>query len=226
MLKLRIDHARNARPARSDAAGHTLAAWASRARRLLTPDDSQSDALGRVVQQALDAMRPRCREVFLLRRESAQTFKDIAFLTGTDIKSVSALMHRAQCVLRDHVERAGFGVDARRRAAESARWKISEFSREPEQFESQEAIIERAGNPDSAIISDYVVGELPVSDSAQVAERLERDPDFRAIAEPLLVAWSAPPRSHPVSGEEVRRSWVLVCERAGLPVLAAHGHTS
>lgn len=225
MLKLRIDHAATRR-ARRDGAMHTLTAWASRARQWIGVDDASSDTLARVVQQALDAMRPRCREVFLLRRESALRFRDIASLTGTDVKSVSALMHRAQFVLRDHVERAGFGADARRHAAKSAQWKIAEFSREPEAFESQEAIIERAGNPDSAIISDYIAGELPERESAHVSERLELDAEFRAIAEPLLVAWSAPPRSLPVSDEELRSSWAIVCQRAGLHTLPRQGHAS
>ena len=225
MLKLRIDQTAS-RKGRRDGTVQTLTAWASRARQWIGVDDAPSDRLGHVVQQALDAMRPRCREVFLLRRESALRFKDIASLTGTDVKSVSALMHRAQFVLRDHVERAGFGADARRHAAKSAQWKIAGFSREPEAFESQEAIIERAGNPDSAVISDYIAGELPDHESAQVSERLERDPEFRAIAEPLLVAWSAPPRSLPVSDEELRSSWGVVCQRAGLQTASRQGHAS
>lgn len=224
MLKLRIEKAENA--GKADASVRTLAAWASRARRWITTDDTQADPLGRVVQQALDAMRPRCREVFLLRRESELRFRDIASLTGTDVKSVSALMHRAQFVLRDHVQRAGFGADARRHAAESARWKITEFSREPEAFESQEAIIERMGNPDSAVISDYISGELSERDAADVSDRLARDPEFRAIAEPLLVAWSAPPRSRPVEDEELRSSWALVCERARVRHLSGQGRPS
>jgi DNA-directed RNA polymerase specialized sigma24 family protein len=223
MLKLRIDQALEAP---HSASRGRFALWASRARDWVLSGDDPMDELGRVVQRALETMRPRCREVFLLRRESALRFRDIAFLTGTDIKSVSALMHRAQFVLRDHVDRAGFGADARREAVDSARWRIAEFSREPELFESQEAIIERAGNPDSAIISDYIAGELSEQDAVQVAERLEREAEFRAIAEPLLVAWSAPPRSRPVSPEEIRRSWDLVCERANVPALTRQGQAS
>lgn len=223
MLKLRLDGGRARSPATD--ASHTPPrgfAWAARAvRRITGGQGNETQALAQVVDVALDAMRPRCREVFLLRRECGLSYKDIAALCGTDVDSVSALMHRAQFALRDHVDRAGFGAVARRTAADTGRWKIAEFSREPDLYESQEAIIERDGNPDSALISDYIAGELSPAQEHAVAVRLERDPEFRVIAEPLLMAWSVPPTSRPLSEQDILRAWHEVRRRAQLPDLEA-----
>jgi RNA polymerase sigma-70 factor, ECF subfamily len=219
MLKLRVSNLNRDRPRRAKPMTR-LGAWATRAQRWMLPDAlRRRPLLGDVVDTALDDMRPRCREVFLLRREAAMSFKEIAALSGTGTRTVSALMHRAQYVLRDHVARAGFGTAARRDAVDSARWKIAEFHSQPDLYESQEAIIERDQNPDSALLSDYIAGELPAESMADVAGRLERDAEFRELAEPLLMAWSVPPRSKPVTQQELLRSWLQVRESAGLPPL-------
>lgn len=83
--------------------------------------------------------------------------------------------------------------------------------------EIQEAEIEREMNPDFAMISDYVCGELSEDKAAEVRARLETDPEFRDLAEPLLLAWSVPRKTKPMSHEELRRSWLQLRRRAGMP---------
>jgi RNA polymerase sigma-70 factor, ECF subfamily len=212
MLKLRISNHLRARSVAHQPL--SLAALAARAKSWLPASTAAQPDLEHVVRQALAEMRPRCREVFLLRRESGLSFKEIAALCGSGVRTVSALMHRAQFVLRDHVDHAGFGSAERRNAADTGRWRIAEFNREPEFYESQEAIIEREGNPESALISDYIVGEMSAERAAEVARRLEEDSEFREIAEPLLMAWSVSPTSEPVSPDELTRAWDQVRQRA------------
>lgn len=215
MLKLRIGNHQRARSAAHQPL--SLASLAARAKSWLPGSHgAHPPDLEQVVRSALAEMRPRCREVFLLRREAGLSFKEIAALCGTGVRTVSALMHRAQFVLRDHVDRAGFGSLERRNAADTGRWRIAEFNREPDFYESQEAIIEREGNPESALISDYIVGEMSAERAAEVARRLEEDAEFREIAEPLLMAWSVAPTSEPVSSEELARAWDEVRRRAGI----------
>ena len=216
MLKLRISNHQRAEAARTRQP-LTLASLAARARAWFpgaTHEATEHPDLEQVVRKALHDMRPRCREVFLLRREAELSFKEIATLCDTGPRTVSALMHRAQFVLRDHVDRAGFARVERQSAADTGRWRIAEFNREPEHYESQEAIIEREGNPESALISDYIVGELSAERAAEVQRRLEEDSDFRQIAEPLLMAWSVSPTSERVSADELTRSWDTVRQRA------------
>ena len=216
MLKLRIGNHQRARSAAHQPL--SLASLAARAKSWL-PGAHATHAppdLEQVVRTALADMRPRCREVFLLRRESGLSFKEIAALCSTGVRTVSALMHRAQFMLRDHVDRAGFGSLERRNAADTGRWRIAEFNREPEFYESQEAIIEREGNPESALISDYIVGEMSAERAAEVARRLEEDAEFREIAAPLLLAWSVAPTSEPVSADERARAWEEVRRRAAI----------
>jgi RNA polymerase sigma-70 factor, ECF subfamily len=227
MLKLRIGKLDRDRrvPAKEPT---PLSRWAARAKRAVSPAVKRAapsvkpgePRLEDVVDAALAEMTPRCREVFLLRRESELSFKEIAVLCDTGPRSVSALMHRAQFVLREHVDRAGFGMADRRTAADSGRWKIADFAREPDLYESQEAIIERDGNPDSALISDYIAGELSLKRRKEVARRLEEEPAFREIAEPLLMAWSVSPRSKPVPPQDLLRSWHQARARAELPAVA------
>ncbi|HYC52788.1 MAG TPA: sigma-70 family RNA polymerase sigma factor [Gemmatimonadaceae bacterium] len=215
MLKLRISNIERAR-SKDTGKPTMLSSLAARARSWIDGETGDPD-LEQVVNTALAEMRPRCREVFLLRREAGMSCAEIAAMCGTGPRSVTALMHRAQFVLRDHVDRAGFGSAARRSAADTGRWRIAEFNREPEHYESQEAIIEREGNPESALISDYIIGELSTERATEVARRLEEDDAFREIAEPLLMAWSLAPRSQPVTSDELARSWDDVRRRAGVP---------
>jgi len=211
ITKQNIDRQRHAKSL------NRFATWTERARKWMPRAIGSSPTLEHVVGAALEDMSPRCRETLLLRREAGMSFKEIAALCNTGPRSVSALMHRALSVLRDHVDRAGFAGEARRSAVDSGRWRIAAFRREPDLYESQEAIIERDANPDSALLSDYIAGELSARKTVEVAQRLEHDREFRENAEPLLMAWSVPPRSKPVTPEELLRSWLQVRRRADLP---------
>lgn len=221
MLNLRVSKQNHERQ-RHAKSQNRFPTWTEKAKRLMPRAVRSHATLDAVVDAALAEMSPRCREVFLLRREAVMSFKEIAALCNTGPRSVSALMHRAQFVLRDHVARAGFGSADRQRAADTGRWRIAKFTREPEFYESQEAIIERDGNPDSALLSDYIAGELSSRKTVEVAQRLEQDAEFRELAEPLLMAWSVPPTSTPVSREELVSAWLQVRALAGLPAIPGY----
>ena len=83
--------------------------------------------------------------------------------------------------------------------------------------EEVQAMLERDLDPDFALISDYVCGELEADETAVVRERLQKDPNFRELAEPLLLAWSIPPKSRPKSQDELLRAWLKLRRRAGMP---------
>jgi hypothetical protein len=85
--------------------------------------------------------------------------------------------------------------------------------------EEHEAMIERDLDPDFALISDYACGELDAEGAARVRERLNSDPDFRELAEPVLLAWSVPPKTKPLSQQELLRAWLQVRRRAGMPAV-------
>lgn len=95
---------------------------------------------------------------------------------------------------------------------------MNEFLRDPRDVrEVHEAMLERELDPDFALISDYVCGELSEERATYVRARLESDPDFRDLAEPLLLAWSVPPKSKPMSHDELQHSWLQLRRRAGMP---------
>lgn len=98
-----------------------LSMWAGRAKRWMIPlAGVEHDELVDVIDDALNEMSPSERQVFLMRRESQMSFKEIAELTGRGLTTVHGLMHKAQLVLREHVDRAGFGSSARRRLVDRA----------------------------------------------------------------------------------------------------------
>ena len=88
-----------------------------------------------------------------------------------------------------------------------------------EDQEIHEAMLDRELNPDFALISDFACGELPEAKAAEVRARLETDPDFRELAEPLLLAYSVPPKTKPMSHQELLRAWLQVRRRAGMPAV-------
>ena len=84
--------------------------------------------------------------------------------------------------------------------------------------ELEDAAIERSMSPDSALLVDYLAGELPAAKAAEVRERLANDPEFREMARPLMDVWNAPV-APALTPEELRRSWLDVRRRAGLPAI-------
>lgn len=86
-----------------------------------------------------------------------------------------------------------------------------------ERIEEEDVRIERELNPDMALLSDYMAGELPPERAAEVRERLDHDPEFRELAEPVLVAWTAPSLTRPLAHDDLVRSWLELRERVGMP---------
>lgn len=89
--------------------------------------------------------------------------------------------------------------------------------------EEQEARLEREMDPDMALVSDYVTGELPEEQARAVRERIATDADFRDLAEPLLIAAEHGPRFQPMPRAELERRWLDLRRRIGLPELASRG---
>ena len=85
--------------------------------------------------------------------------------------------------------------------------------------EIEEARLERELDPDFALISDYVAGELSPESEASVRQRLESDPEFRDRAEPLLLAWQLPRKVAPMTPDELTHAWLQLRRRAGRPVV-------
>lgn len=86
--------------------------------------------------------------------------------------------------------------------------------------EEQEALLETSLDPDMALISDYLAGELSEQQAGDVRARIEKDADFRDMAEPLLLAYEyAPPRKS-VPLDAMRDKWLQLRERIGLPPVA------
>ena len=93
-----------------------LSLWYGRAKRWMIPTEFvEHHELVRVVDGAIRSMSAREREVFLMRREAKMSYEEIAQATGVSPVTVNSLMHKAQVVLREHVEAAGYG-GARRKA--------------------------------------------------------------------------------------------------------------
>ena len=121
LVKFRLrDYRRGTRRYR-EALGLLLSFWAGRAKRWMLPGAAvEHSELAEVIDRAVNDMTPRCREVFVMRREGELPLKRIAELTGVSEETVRSLMNKAQGTLRDHIDRAGFGSGARRRRVTSA----------------------------------------------------------------------------------------------------------
>src|SRR5687768_16143661 len=82
--------------------------------------------------------------------------------------------------------------------------------------EEQEALLERQMDPDMALVSDYAVGALSDDEAAKVRRRIQEDPDFRDLAEPLLLAYEHRTLRPRLSDDEQRRSFAEICRRVGI----------
>lgn len=65
-----------------------------------TDDGASTGELTKAVNAAIDRLPPRCREVFLLSRDSGLTYGEIATELGISIKTVETQMGRALKTLR------------------------------------------------------------------------------------------------------------------------------
>ncbi len=75
------------------------------ARPLRSDERLEAAELSAVVQRAVAALPPRCREVYLLSREHGLSYAEIAAATGTSIKTVETQKARAFAALRKAVTR-------------------------------------------------------------------------------------------------------------------------
>jgi RNA polymerase sigma-70 factor (ECF subfamily) len=67
------------------------------------PAELVSQEMDRAVRGALDALTPRCREVFELSRTHGLRYADIARTLGVSVKAVEAQMGKALRTLREHL---------------------------------------------------------------------------------------------------------------------------
>lgn len=77
-------------------------------------------------------------------------------------------------------------------------------------------------DPDLALLSRYVDGELDARERESVERRLESDPDFQRLADPLLAVARVPPLAPAMSREELERQWLELRRRIGLPEIPGH----
>ena len=90
------------------------------------------------------------------------------------------------------------------------------FLRTIEDFREEEAArLERETDPDMALVSDYVSGELDADREAEVRRRIATDPEFRALAEPLLAVYADRPALE-YDRDDLARSWEEITRRIGI----------
>lgn len=122
MVKRRVLNARRDRARYHMKLFTYLELWGERARRWMVPSAGfEHGELSDTLSAALADMPPRCRDVFLLKREAGMRYREIAASLGLSEHTVGSYMTRANMVLRQHAARAGFGPEARRRRVDAAR---------------------------------------------------------------------------------------------------------
>jgi RNA polymerase sigma factor (sigma-70 family) len=122
-VQYRIKDWRRGRYREARRLGVYLKEMPGRVRRWLDPEARLEEReLVNVIDGALGHMTPRCRQVFILRRESGLSLQRIAELDGVSQETVRSLMHKAQLTLREHLVRAGFSPSA-------VRWRGGKTSR-------------------------------------------------------------------------------------------------
>lgn len=69
------------------------------------------------------------------------------------------------------------------------------------------------------VVTEYLNGQLPADQAAEVNRRLHEDAAFRERMAPLILMWSIPPlwQLRPVTPEEFAFRWKQFCWRAGIP---------
>ena len=78
---------------------------------------------------------------------------------------------------------------------------------------------------DLELVADYAAGEANAEQVAEVRDRLERDPKFRELAAPVLVALHIPERPEPMSPEQLAAHWDEFTKRAGFVHQKRKAHT-
>lgn len=73
--------------------------------------------LWRIVDEALEEMPPRCRELQILHRHGGKTVEEIASALDMTPNGVAVLLQRGNRILRKRLEKAGYSPEGRRAAA-------------------------------------------------------------------------------------------------------------
>jgi RNA polymerase sigma factor (sigma-70 family) len=71
----------------------------------------------RLVNEALDDMTPRCRELQWLHRDAGMTVTEIATSLQISTETVSSLLQKGNRIIRRRLEKAGYSPEGRRAAA-------------------------------------------------------------------------------------------------------------
>lgn len=66
-------------------------------------DDEETEELRQAIQNAINDLPPRRREIFLLSRRSGLTYQEIANVLGVSVNTVGTQMGRALKTLRNHL---------------------------------------------------------------------------------------------------------------------------
>lgn len=73
-------------------------------RSVSVPDPAQQAELARAIEEALDALSERQREVFVLCHEQGVSLSEIAVKLGLSLGTVKSHLHRALATLRDRLK--------------------------------------------------------------------------------------------------------------------------
>jgi RNA polymerase sigma-70 factor (ECF subfamily) len=113
-VRFRIfDYNRNA-SVRKTLLAEFVSDFTDRVRGWMHPDDRvEQSALSLAISGAVKGMSPRVREVYAMHHEAGMTVNEVSRLTGVGRAGVRALVTRGNRILRDHLERAGFGTGGR-----------------------------------------------------------------------------------------------------------------
>lgn len=84
-----------------------LTDWSERIRRWMNPEERiKVSALRATIDEAMAAMSPRVREIFVLHHESGYTAREIMECTGLGREGVRSFIGRGNRIMREHLERA------------------------------------------------------------------------------------------------------------------------
>lgn len=87
--------------------------------------------------------------------------------------------------------------------------------------EVQQAQLDRDLDPDMALVSDWLSGDLTEAENARLAERFQKDDGFRALAEPLLAVYRHDARRAATPPHVLDSKWHQLRQRIGLAPTAS-----
>jgi ferric-dicitrate binding protein FerR (iron transport regulator) len=84
--------------------------------------------------------------------------------------------------------------------------------------EDAESLRDAIRDPDLALATRWIAGELSHEEAAQAGDRYDRDPAFRDIVDPLCIGWKLPGRlsEQPTRSDAIESAWHRFRENTGL----------